>query len=119
MFTLPYLFIWYLMEGDDFVEAYIWYLHAVLYAGGVIGVLTAIALTAKKLWPTLFENPPKSPEWLGFVGAGIALAISIIGGFLGGWQTGLLLFWPSVFFSVCIVGGVHWLTYQVRRWWLR
>ena len=116
--TLPYLFIWYLVKGGDFVTTYIWYLQMVFYAGGAIGALTAIALAAKKRWPALFENPPELPEWLGFAGAGIAVVVSIVGGFLDGWQTGLLLFWPSVIFAACIIGSVHWLAYQARRWWL-
>lgn len=118
MLTLPYLFIWYLVKGGDFVTTYIWYLKMALYAGSVVGVLTVVALAAKKRFPALFENPPKSPEWLGFASAGVSVVVSIVGGFLDGWQTGLLLFWPSIFFAACVIGGFHWVAYQVRRWWL-
>jgi hypothetical protein len=116
--TLPYLFVWYLMKGGGFVLTYIWYLQVACYAGGAVGILTIIALVAKKRFPALFENPPKSPEWLGVVGAGMSVVVSIVGGFLDGWQTGLLLFWPAIFFAVCITRGFHWVAYQVRRWWL-
>ncbi len=107
MLTLPYLFVWYLIKGGNFLTTYIWYLDVALYAGGVISVLTAIALAAKKRFPALFENPPKSPEWLGFASAGVAVVVSTVGGFLDGWQTGLLLFWPSTFFTACLIGGFH------------
>ena len=116
MLTFPYLFIWYLMSGAEFVETYIWYLKSVLYVGSVISVLTTVALAANRRWRSLFEKPSHIPNWLVGVAGGFTLVICIIDGILDGWATGMLAFWPSVFATACVAHGFNWIMHQVRRW---
>lgn len=113
--SLMYLFIWYVVRDGDLPTAYVWYIHAVICLGVVATIVTAVTMVLReRFFPKVFEEPSERPGWYGAALVSIVAVVSVGGGMIDGWETGLLLLWPTGFWATFVVDAYAWAQHQVK-----